>query len=175
MVAEGMIKNLRHNLDGYLDGLSPAYDAANTKYSKTIQAIKSIDSLAGKNGVTPRTLGILSNRSDSRAISSGRVSEAFANLDDVAEDYGVRFKDSVTDLHIFANELDQVLPNQINNSAKGQFGFGASDAVGGVRGLAVKAADAAVNKITGVTPDSQIKTIKELLLSDGSFKQISGN
>ncbi len=175
MVAENMIGDLRKNLDKYLDGISPAYDAANKKYSKTIRAIKAIDGLAGKNEVTPRTLGILANRSDSRAISSGRVFEAFSNLDKISEEYGVRFKDSVRDLHIFANELDQVLPNQLNNSAKGQYGVKPSDAVGGVRGLAVKAADAAVNKITGVTPDSQIKTIKELLLSDGSFKQISGN
>jgi hypothetical protein len=169
--AERLIKGLRTNLDNYLDNLSPAYDKANTKYARTIGILKEVESLSGKNGVNARTLGLLANRNDSRAVSSARVAEAFDQLDEVSGEMGVRFKDSVSDLHIFANTLDKALPNQRTNSFKGQQLI--NDLAQPTEAAKRKVTDKVAERVLGVTLESRLEAIERLLLSDGSFQKIT--
>ncbi len=174
--AETFIKGLRFDLNEKLKGVSPNYDKANAKYSDTIEILNDVRGVAGKNGVNARTLGLLANRVDSRAVSSARIGDIYSSLDDVAAKYGVRFKDSVADLHVIANSIDSTLPNVINNSLQGQT-TNAIDKVAQARGRtitdgALELGSAALNKISkNRDVNAQIKAMKDLLKSNTAFKQ----
>jgi hypothetical protein len=178
--AESLIKGLRRNLDGYLDGISKNYDKANTKYADTVTVLNDVKGVAGKNGINARTLGLLANRVDSRAVSSARIGDIYSSLDDVAAKYGVRFKDSVSDLHIIANSIDNTLPNVVNNSLQGQVGNAASKALdkgaelsqSTVFGSALRAGKAGIDKFSkDKSVNAQIKALKDLLRSNVAFEQ----
>lgn len=174
--AETFIKGLRFDLNEKLKGVSSNYDKANAKYSDTIEILNDVRGVAGKNGVNARTLGLLANRVDSRAVSSARIGDIYSSLDDVAAKYGVRFKDSVSDLHVIANSIDSTLPNVINNSLQGQT-TNAIDKVAQARGRtitdgALELGSAALNKISkNRDVNAQIKAMKDLLKSNTAFKQ----
>lgn len=174
--AENFIKDLRFDLNAKLKGVSSNYDKANAKYSDTISILNDVKGVAGKNGINSRTLGLLANRVDSRAVSSARIGDIYSSLDDVAAKYGVRFKDSVADLHVIANSIDNTLPNVINNSLQGQT-TNAIDKVAQARGRTItdgvlELGSAALNKVTKSRDvNSQIKAMKELLKSNTAFKQ----
>ena len=123
--AESLIKGLRANLDSSLDSLSPAYDKANTLYAKSTSALQEVDSLLGKSkGSTDasldRSLGTLSRRISSNAMSGGRVDDAVSNLSIVANETGGKFKNDLGALLAFADEMERVLPTQARTSLQGQ-------------------------------------------------------
>ena len=174
--AESFIKELRFDLNAKLKGVSSNYDKANAKYSDTIKVLNDVRGVAGKNGINARTLGLLANRVDSRAVSSARIGDIYSSLDDVAAKYGVRFKDSVADLHVIANSIDNTLPNVINNSLQGQT-TNAIDKVAQARGRtitdgALELGSAALNKLSkNRDVNAQIKAMKALLKSNTAFQQ----
>lgn len=177
--AENIIKELRKGLNENLKGISSAYDKANVKYSDTVSVINEVKGLVGKNGITARTLGLLNNRVDSRAVSSDRVSQIYSSLDDVSAKYGVRFKDSVSDLHIMANAIDSTLPTSLNNSLQGQVGnagsklAGAAEDLGNrtVWGTTLQLGKSALDRAKGIDTQSQIKAFRDLIKSDVAFSR----
>lgn len=158
--AERIVKGLRANMDQLLDRQFDAYDIANTRYAKSINALDQIDSLLGKNGASDRTVGTLARRISSNAMSGGRVDDAIVNLDNVAGELGGKFSDDMDSLIIFSNELERRLGTSARTSLQGQ----AENAIekGFTRAAMDKAAEG-VNKIIGVNDDNALIALRRLL------------
>lgn len=89
---ESIIKNLRRNIDGILDENFPQYNSVNTDYSTTIEPLKELQRLIGKNNnpfsdLAPRTIGTLMRRIESNAVSGPQVTELMEQMNDVAKRY----------------------------------------------------------------------------------------
>jgi hypothetical protein len=88
--AARMLKSLRHNLDGVLDGSFPEYDQANSRYSETINALNSLQDAAGKRiditGEGAETaLGDLSRRILGNVVSRKDLMRSMDKIDRVAQ------------------------------------------------------------------------------------------
>jgi hypothetical protein len=89
---EGILKTLRHDLDGILDSNFDAYNKVNTQYAETRGALDEIQSIAGKkfdasDDSAALTMGSLSRRFLSNAQSNGYLRDAVSNLDTIARKY----------------------------------------------------------------------------------------
>lgn len=165
--AERIVKQLRHNLDELLDGNFEAYDIANQRYAKSLNALNEIDALVGKNGATDRSIGTLTRRISSNAMSGGRVDQAITNLDQTAAELGGRFSDDLDTLVVFANELERKLGSSARTSLQGQ----GENVANQMRNVADKGAYRAVvdkgfeviSGIRGVNEENAIKSLQRLL------------
>lgn len=89
---ESIIKNLRRNIDGILDENFPQYNSVNTDYSTTIEPLKELQRLIGKNNnpfsdQAPRTIGTLMRRIESNYVSGPQVTELMEQMNEVAKRY----------------------------------------------------------------------------------------
>lgn len=168
--AIGLVKNLRREIDGLLDGFSPEYDEANIAYRKATEALGEIDSLVGKSSRADspnfsRTLGTLSNRISSRASSGGRVDDAFNLLDKTAAELGGEFSDDFTTLSIYADELDRMFGGTQQNSLQGQTktAISLSNPKEKIKGAITDKAADLLNKAGGRNDENAFKSIRDLL------------
>lgn len=89
---ERALKELRAGLDGVLDQQFPAYNAVNTQYSETIQALDALQGVAGKKmdltgPNADKALGTLMRRWASNAQSRVPLMDATTELDRLAKKY----------------------------------------------------------------------------------------
>jgi len=89
---EGLLKTLRHDIDGVLDTNFEAYNKVNTQYSETRQKLDDIADITGKkfdpySPTADLTLGNLGRRFLSNAQSNGRLRDAVEGLDSIARKY----------------------------------------------------------------------------------------
>jgi len=89
---EGLLKTLRHDIDGILDTNFDAYNKVNTQYAETRTSLDDVQDITGKkfNPDSPTadlTLGNLGRRFLSNARSNGRLRDAVESLDRVARKY----------------------------------------------------------------------------------------
>ena len=171
---ERSLKELRHDLDGILDSNFPEYDAVNSTYSQTVNALDAVQDAMGKVdllgpsadkaiGTKMRTL--LSN-------NAGRVNfeTAIDELEGVASQYR-RFNDDLDSLTVFVDALDKRFGPVAETSFQGQIVQGvqqgaraAADPSGrGMGDLVSDLATKGYNKATGVTDDRAYKAIRDLL------------
>lgn len=97
---EGILKTLRHDLDGILDTQFPEYNKVNTQYAETRGALDEIQDIAGKkfdstDESASITMGSLTRRFLSNAQSNGYLRDAVSNLDSIARKYITPGKDLV--------------------------------------------------------------------------------
>lgn len=168
---EGILKNLRRNLDGILDDSFPEYNKVNSDYSETIGVLDSIQDVAGKKmdlsgANADKAIGTLMRRLMSNAQSRVNLLDSINGIEDIAVKHGGRFDDDLLTQVLFVDELDSVFGPAARTSFQGQIG----QAVKGAAGAAARPADTAVNavanaaeKARGINQGNAFKAIKDLL------------
>lgn len=188
--SEAALKQLRRNIDNALDEKFPDYKKANDVYSETIQAIDSLQDVAGRKldltgDNASKQLGTLSRRVLSNAQSRSNVIDSLAEIDRVARKYPQqlaiegpvtgRRKPDITQLVLFADELDSRFGPSARGSLQGQYEQVAQRGRQIVQSPTptMAAADAAVgaaarglDKIRGVSNEKAFAAMRELLKAE---------
>ena len=169
--AERLVKGLRHDLDELLDGAFPAYNEANKAYSETVRVIKDLESAVGtridlSSANANKALGTLARRLMSNAQSRVSVLDTFDDLQTVAANQGGKFDDDLISQVAFVDDLEKLFGASATTSLRGEVGKAAVDATLGQRtltGTALELGKAGVDRVRGITPDSQMDAIRLLL------------
>lgn len=175
--ADGILKTLRFDIDGALDGKFPEYDKVNTDYSKTIGALNEIDRIAGPQidieGVNPeKAVGNLMRRIMSNAQSATALRNSLTEIDEMAKSYGGEFGDNLSAQAYFANELDARLGSSSKTSAQGIVESGALNAASNAADMAgaldttmfmTRAALKRLKKNKATTQQEKFDKMRELL------------
>jgi len=132
--SERILRGVRESIDDTLDGKFKAYDRANQSYSDTISAINEFKdvsgakmNLAGPN--SDKAVGILLRRLTSNAQSRTPLMSAMSALDEVANKYGIKFKDNILKQVVLADELEGVFKIPPPTALKGQVGQAITSAI----------------------------------------------
>lgn len=174
---EGIIKRLRHNLDGVLDSNFPEYDQVNSIYAETRGVIDELQSIAGKkvdlNGANvDKALGVMSRKVLSNYASGTAMEDLFKQLDQVANRYSTPLTGGVDDelLKIVSTEaeLRRMFPTATKpNTFQGEIGAevmrGAADVATGNKVNIVQKAFEKAGKIFSKDDEAKIQALKELL------------
>lgn len=188
---EGILKSLRHNLDGLLDEAFPAYNQVNTQYAETRGALDALQDVAGKKmdftgENADKAIGTLTRRLLSNAQSRIPLKDAISELDTVARKFvdpdqagksvvphgyitrriGIKASDLDDDVLgqvIFVDELEKLLGASARTSFQGDIEKAVNTARGGVKNAIVDAGVAAANKARGINQDNALKAMRELL------------
>jgi hypothetical protein len=172
--AEGFLKQFRSAIDTELDSAYPAYNAANTTYSETIDALNSFGTAVGKrvDPENPRAVGLVGRRLLSNAVSQPQVEEALMLIDQQAKKLGGQSGQDLHSLFGYAAELDRLMGASAPNTFAGQISAAAQDAGrvakaaksrGGVVDLAIDAGVAAADKARNINQEQLIKSLEALL------------
>lgn len=176
---EGVLKNLRRNLDETLDTRFPEYDQVNTQYAETINAMNTFQDAAGQKmnlqgANANKAVGTLMRRLMSNAQSRVRLADAIRELDTVAGKTGT-FNDDLMTQVLFADELDSVFGPVARTSLSGELSKASKaaeaaktgvDVATGRRGVydaVVDMVGAGVNKARGINEDAAFSAIRDLL------------
>ncbi len=181
---EGILKNLRRNLDQILDSTFPEYDRVNTIFAETIGAIDSLQDVAGKklNLTGPnadKAVGTLLRRIMGNAASRVRLLDSVGDIEAVAIKHGgldvpriegvsAGKNDLLTQI-LFVDELDAVFGPVARTSFQGQLdqalkqGVGAVTTRAGAVDIALTAAGKVAERARGINEAGAFKAIKELL------------
>ena len=190
---EGILKNLRRNLDKTLDDTFPEYNRVNTTYAETIGAIDSLQDVAGKkmNLTGPnadKATGTLLRRLMSNAQSRVRLLDSVNELELVAKKHSgtgtelvpfgtgagratkaAKIDDDLLTQVLFVDELDAVFGPVARTSFQGQIdqalkqGARAATTRAGAVETGLGAAGKAAEKLRGVNEAGAFKSIRELL------------
>jgi hypothetical protein len=185
--SESMLKALRRDIDDVLDENLPEYNEANTIYSETIGALDDIQDVAGRkidlDGKNAnKALGTLMRRVLGNAQSRVNVIDAVDGIEKMAEKYpgilllegpgGTKKKPSITQLIMFADELDSRFGPAARTSFQGQIeqvaqrGRNIAQAQSptmAAADVAVGAAARGLDKIKGVSDEKALAALKKLL------------
>lgn len=171
---EGVIKKLRRDIDRTLDEAFPEYDKVNTRFSDTINALDSLQDVAGKkvdlfgpNG--DKAVGTLLRRMMSNAQSRINLSDAVDDLERISIKYGAEFDDNIRVQMLFADELDSVLGPVARTGFQRSVGegvkYGVEAATGQKTGIGILA-DAAgklSDKARGISDANAVTSIRKIL------------
>lgn len=164
---KGILKSLRHNLDGLLDETFPKYNKINTEYSETINALNLLQDAVGKkmNLTGPnadKALGTVMRRMMGNAQSRVNLKEAIEAIENISKKHGGNFTDDMKMLSKFADELDR------------KFGAAADTSLQGDIGKVVdKAASAVINPVTaGISGLGKVAQKARGINEENAFKSI---
>jgi hypothetical protein len=119
-----IMRDLRERIDSDLDGKFKDYDAANTKYSKTVRSLDALQKNAG-------SVDILSDEADrflgarARAIMSnqqraGSLEKAIKDIDDTAKEFGFKSDEDIIRQIGIVDELEKVFNVKRSTSLGGE-------------------------------------------------------
>lgn len=119
-----IMRDLRERIDADLDGKFKDYDAANTKYSKTVRSLDALQKNAG-------SVDILSDEADrflgarARAIMSnqqraGSLEKAIKDIDDTAKEFGFKSDEDIIRQIGIVDELERVFNVKRSTSLGGE-------------------------------------------------------
>lgn len=174
---EGIIKRLRHNLDGILDSNFPEYDRVNTMYAETRSVIDELQGLAGRKvdltgANVDKALGVMSRKVLSNYNTGVATEDLFMALDDVAQKYSTPLTGTVSDelfkLVSAEAEIRRMFPTAVKpNTLQGNVGMEVArtglDAATGDKISLVKKGMDKVAKVFSKDDEAKIKALKELL------------
>lgn len=190
---ERMLKGLRHDLNAVLREASPEYARANTQYSETIDALDTLQDIAGKRmdlmgENADRALGVLSRRIFSNAVSGVPLDDAITQIDQVARKYvspggsdlipyklieksaGVTrdmLDDSLREQIQFASQMERYFKIAPTNSFQGGIEKAGevliNSATGGTKGVLLDAATSLLDRVRGVNEENAMKAFRQLL------------
>ena len=171
---EGILKQLRADLDKTLDAKFHRYDKVNTQYADTVGALDELQSVAGKKmdlfgKNADKATGTLLRRLMSNAQSRVNLVDAVDVLESTAKKYGGKFNDDISTQMLFADELDSVFGAVAKTSLQGEVIKGVKTGVEraaggrGVIGSAVDVVTAGAKKARGINEEQGFKTINLLL------------
>ena len=171
---ERVLKKLRRNLDESLDTQYPAYNKVNTTYSDTINALDSIQDVAGKKmdlfgANADKATGTLLRRMMSNAQSRVNLVDSVDTLESVAKKYGSTFNDDIASQMLFVDELNTRFGPVAKTSLAGETVKAgkkvAADVATGrsFSEMAVQAGGKVADKLSGVSDDAAIESMMKLL------------
>jgi len=190
---ERMLKTLRYNLNQILQEASPEYKRVNTQYSETIQALDTLQDIAGKKmdlmgDNADRALGVLSRRIFSNAASGVPLDDALDEIDSVARKYVspggtelVPYKAISKKAGVLPDDLDDSLREQIQFASQMEryFKIAPSNSLQGVNekfadiamagmtgnkaGVISETITAVRDKMRGVSEENAMKALRRLL------------
>jgi hypothetical protein len=109
---EGILKKLRRDVDGALDGKFKEYDLANTKYSDSVGAIKDLEGISRSldlgGSYADSNMGQLMRRIMSNAVSRNNVNSSVDQLYQVFTKYGGKTDNDPRVLMSFVNETERM-------------------------------------------------------------------
>jgi len=171
-----IVKSLRRDLNQVLTENFDGYRAANQQYAETINALDNFkDAMGTVNYDSPsaaRALGTRLRGIGSNAQYRARLLDSIDEMQSLANKYGGEFDDDVINQTAFTIELDKMFGTQAPTSFSGQIGeaVGQSQSrVGAMANVARATARRAAEAALGRDEQSQIRAMRELLLS---FDQI---
>jgi hypothetical protein len=165
---EGVVKNLRRNLDNVLDENFAGYNTANTRYAETINAMNEFQDLMGRkidfdSPSAPTAVGTKLRGLGSNIQSRGRLLDSLGELQTLGNRYG-QFDDDVINQAAFTMDLDRVFGTKADTSFAGQIGERVPTTKGEMTSAAVRAA---ANKVRGINQEAQFRAMRNLLNSFG--------
>jgi hypothetical protein len=122
---ERMLKRFRGSLDDVLDSNFPEYNAANVKYSDTIQALDDIQSAVGRkldfsSASADKASGTALRRLMGNTQSRANLIDSISDIEKVAKKYGAKLDDDLLNQALYADELDRVFDPVARTSFQGQ-------------------------------------------------------
>lgn len=163
---ENIIKGLRRDIDGVLDDAFPRYDRVNTRYAETINALNDMQKAAGASIdlTSDRALGQSARRLTSNAQSRVPFEDAIRNLQEVAQNQGVTFKDDISTQLFFTNQLESRFGSPAETALRGEV-------TKGIRDIAEKRASTVLleqggrvlERVRGIDDESTINAILRIL------------
>ena len=171
---ERILKQFRRDIDSTLDNNYPAYNKVNSVYSDTVNALDSLQNVAGKKldlfgPNADKATGTLLRRMMSNVQSRVNLVDAVDELNNISKKYGANFNDDISAQMLFVDELDSVFGPVARTSLAGEtakgFKTGAATVLGQktLTGTAIEAGAAGVEKLRGITKENALKSIEELL------------
>lgn len=176
---EGIVKELRHNLDGILDRNFPEYDRINTMYSETRDVIDNLQGLAGNKvdlsgDNVSKALGVMSRKVLSNYSSGTATEDIFKQLDDVSKRYSTPLSGGTDDelLKLVSAEAEirkmfstAIKPNTFQGEIGNEVMRGAAELAAGDGKMEIlKKAGKAVTSVFSKSEDEKLKALKELLI-----------
>lgn len=171
---QATLKSLRRDVDGVLDEMSPEYNQANTIYGDTVNALDSIQSVAGGKmdlfgENADKAVGVLLRRMMGNTQSRVNLMDSMNDIESIARKYGGDFPDDIKMQMLFADELDSVFGTTARTSFQGAGGEavkrGIEVAAGQKTGLGMlkDAATGVINRKAKINDEEAFRVIKELL------------
>jgi len=169
---ENILKKLRKSVDDSLDKDFKEYNTANTTYSDTVDALDSLQDVAGKKmdlfgPNAEKATGTLLRRMMSNAQSRVTLVDAVDKLEAMSKKYGGQFADDISSQMLFADELDNFFGPTARTSLAGETAKGvkkgAEIAKRSSLDAAVELGASGVEKLRGINEENAIKSISELL------------
>lgn len=174
---EGIIKRLRHDIDGVLDQTFPEYDRVNTIYAETRGVIDDLQSLAGKKvdltgANVDKALGTMSRKVLSNYNTGVAMEDMLTTMDGVARRYGSPLNANIDDelFKLISTEAEirkmfptAIKPNTFQGEIGREVGRTAMDAATGNKiGMASRALNAA-SRVFSKGDEEKIKALKSLV------------
>ena len=160
------IKNLRKGINDALGDQFPEYRKANSKYSKTVNAINNFqDSSGAKVDLSSKeALGVSARRLTSNTQSRAKMLDSLDEIQDVLLENGIKYKDDVlTQVHV-ANAIDRRFKTQAATGFEKSVASGFADsAIKPTEVLTIDLLGKAVDKVSGVTDEKALSSLKKIL------------
>ena len=170
---EGILKQLRRDIDEALDSKFPEYDRVNTQYSETTTALDEFQKSAGSsiNMLGPnadKALGNEMRKLLSNYRSRTNLLDSLDEIDAIASKYGGKFNDDVIVQAMFAKELDNIFGAVAKGSFQGEIESGVKTALregptSAAKNAAMDVAAKKINDLRGVNKKAAIKALRDLL------------
>jgi hypothetical protein len=165
--AENILKELRAGLNESIASRIEPYREANQKYSETISALNDFEKVAGPSiDLSAAGSGSAAGQIMRGLMSNNRSRVALRNnmqqLEDVAASYGGSFDNSISNLALFADELDAIFGPVARTSFGGQI---SQQVPTSSTGLLTRGVDYAYDKLRGVNEETRLEAMRELLRS----------
>jgi len=174
-----IVKELRRDIDGVLDGAVPAYDLANTQYSQLINIADNIGDVLGtkfdiNSGFANIRAGQVARRALGNSANRGDVLRMFQILDRETAKLGGDANRSITNLVIVNDILEDIFGTQATTGLQGQVGRALEQSSRGVRvaqnlaqgnllGAGKDVIELAADRVLGTT-DQEIISALEIIL-----------
>lgn len=170
---ERVAKALRKGVNDSISGKFANYKEANNRFSKTIQALDSLQDAAGRKidffgpnaeKATGTVLRGLMNNTKGRA----NLMNAIDNIESTAKEFGGAFDDDILTQMLFADELDKIFGTAARTSLRGEVGKAGVDVAVDISQMTIPGAiavgvKAGAKRLRGINEKNQLKSIKELL------------
>lgn len=166
---ENIVKGYRRGIDKALDDTFDAYRVPNETFAETRSVLDAYQDAVGKRvdfdgQDLDKTLGQLSRRLFSNAVSRVDQLKALGNLEEMAIKHGLKQKDSPLALARFADELETVVRRSQRTDITSAIARGTSDvAESPARALRDRTIEAGLEKVLGVDEKKQIAAMRALL------------
>ena len=164
---ENVLKDLRHDVDGILDGSFSAYDNANARYSRTIDVMQDFQAMINKkipldSKYSDRMVGQELRKFSSNYQKRNQMYMAAENIEKVYREFGGTSDGSLFNQVIMANALDKRFMLARDNTFKGLNMQANTDAFTRA-GMTSRTIDYAASKVNKVDDISAMKALRKFL------------